>query len=181
MTGCVSRRFCELEADNNATRSNDGRADPWGGFWIGTMGKCHEAAAGAIYRWFAGELRRLYADITVSNAICFSPDRSCAYFADTRDGRIMRQELESEEGWPVGEPRVLIDVSCESFGADGMVIDSEGCLWNARWGDHRVARYAPNGVLRNDSRVSHSAGVMPGLRRRGFSHAVRDDCSDRPR
>ena len=28
-----------LEADMPATRSNDGRADPFGGFWIGTMGK----------------------------------------------------------------------------------------------------------------------------------------------
>ncbi len=139
--------ICELEADNSCTRSNDGRADPWGGFWIGTMGKGHEAAAGAIYRWHRGELRRLYADISVSNAICFSPDRACAYFTDTRDGRIMRQELEPDEGWPVGDPRVLIDVSRESFGADGMVVDSEGWLWNARWGDHRVARYAPNGVL----------------------------------
>ena len=138
---------CELEADNGGTRSNDGRADPWGGFWIGTMGKCHEAAAGAIYRWHRGELRRLYADISVSNAICFSPDRACAYFTDTRDGRIMRQELEPKEGWPVGDPRVLIDVSRESFGADGMVVDSEGRLWNACWGDHRVACYAPNGVL----------------------------------
>ncbi|MEP6333662.1 MAG: SMP-30/gluconolactonase/LRE family protein, partial [Anderseniella sp.] len=39
-----------LEADNAATRSNDGRADPWGGFWIGTMGKNAEPKAGAIYR-----------------------------------------------------------------------------------------------------------------------------------
>ena len=138
---------CELEADNGRTRSNDGRADPWGGFWIGTMGKNHEAAAGAIYRWYRGEIRRLFADITVSNAICFSPDRTCAYFTDSRDGRIMRQELEPDAGWPTGEPGVLIDVSREPFGADGMIVDSDGCLWNARWGDHRIARYAPNGVF----------------------------------
>ena len=29
---------CHLEHNNAVTRSNDGRADPWGGFWIGTMG-----------------------------------------------------------------------------------------------------------------------------------------------
>jgi len=46
-----------LEADNKVTRSNDGRADPWGGFWIGTMGKKAEPGAGAIYRYFNGELQ----------------------------------------------------------------------------------------------------------------------------
>ena len=53
-----------LEADNRVTRSNDGRADPWGGFWIGTMGKKAEPGAGAIYRYFKGELRTLYPGIT---------------------------------------------------------------------------------------------------------------------
>jgi len=51
---------CALEADQPNTRSNDGRADPQGGFWIGTMGKTAEPGAGAIYRWFRGELRRLF-------------------------------------------------------------------------------------------------------------------------
>jgi sugar lactone lactonase YvrE len=41
----------ELEADNRTTRSNDGRADPQGGFWIGTMGKKAEPGAGAIWRY----------------------------------------------------------------------------------------------------------------------------------
>ena len=48
-----------LEADNPVTRSNDGRADPWGGYWIGTMGKNAEKGAGAIYRFWKGELRQL--------------------------------------------------------------------------------------------------------------------------
>ena len=56
----------DLEAENAVTRSNDGRADPWGGFWIGTMGKAAEPKAGAIYRFFKGELRKLYGDITIS-------------------------------------------------------------------------------------------------------------------
>jgi sugar lactone lactonase YvrE len=48
-----------LEADNAATRSNDGRADPFGGFWIGTMGKNAEAGAGALYRYYRGEVVKL--------------------------------------------------------------------------------------------------------------------------
>jgi len=36
----------QLEAESPGTRSNDGRADPWGGFWIGTMGKAAEQNSG---------------------------------------------------------------------------------------------------------------------------------------
>jgi sugar lactone lactonase YvrE len=136
-----------LEADNPVTRSNDGRADPWGGFWIGTMGIRAEAGAGAIYRYYRGELRCLFPGITISNAICFAPDGSHALFTDTRDGRIMRQSLSSADGWPDGAPEVWLDLSAESFGPDGAVIDAEGFFCNAQWGAGRVARYDPEGRL----------------------------------
>jgi len=136
-----------LEADNPVTRSNDGRADPWGGFWIGTMGIAAEAGAGAIYRYYKGEVRRLYPGITISNAICFAPDGGYACFADTADGRVMRQRLASQDGWPEGEPEVWLDFSGETFGPDGAVIDAEGHFCNAQWGASRVARYDPDGRL----------------------------------
>jgi len=136
-----------MEADNPVTRSNDGRADPWGGFWIGTMGFNAEPSAGAIYRFYRGELKQLVRDVTISNAICFAPDRSCAYYTDTADGCIMRQPLEQSDGWPVGEPEVFLDFSGEDFGPDGAVVDAEGCFWNAQWGAGRVARYSTSGEL----------------------------------
>lgn len=135
-----------LEADNATTRSNDGRADAFGGFWIGTMGKKAEAGAGAIYRYYRGRIERLYDRITISNAICFSPDGRTAYFADTKEGRIQRQSLDSE-GWPQGKPEVFVDLRAEGLNADGSVCDSEGGVWNAQWGASRVARYLPDGTL----------------------------------
>ena len=53
----VEKHLIDLEKDNLKTRSNDGRSDPWGGFWIGTMGKNCEPDAGAIYRYFEGKLK----------------------------------------------------------------------------------------------------------------------------
>jgi sugar lactone lactonase YvrE len=138
--------LCPLEAEDPATRSNDGRADPWGGFWIGTMGRGAERGAGAIYRWYRGELRRLVSDITISNAICFSPDRACAYWTDTPTRRILRQPL-GPEGWPEGAAEVFLDASRAEWAPDGAVTDAEGCLWNAQWGAGRVARYSPGGEL----------------------------------
>ncbi len=135
---------CPLEADNAVTRSNDGRADPWGGFWIGTMGKDLEPGAGAIYRLYKGELRQLYPNITISNAICFAPGGAYAYFADTPSGIIQRVTLD-DEGWPVAEPEPWIDLSDKGLYPDGAVCDSQGNLWNAQYGAGRVACYSPEG------------------------------------
>ncbi|GGB93735.1 gluconolactonase [Marinobacterium zhoushanense] len=136
---------CPLEADNPLTRSNDGRADPWGGFWIGTMGKAAQPNAGAIYRYYRGELRRLLAPLTIPNAICFSPDGRHGYFADTAKGAIWRLALDAEHGWPADEPELFIDCRRDGVNPDGAVVDSEGRLWNAQWGASRVACYDADG------------------------------------
>jgi sugar lactone lactonase YvrE len=138
-------RIVALEADNPKTRSNDGRADPWGGFWIGTMAKDHEKHAGAIYRYFRGELRQLLPNVSISNAICFAPDGSFAYFADTRCQTIQKWKLNEADGWPLGEPEQFIDLRSENLNPDGAVVDTEGNIWNAQWGAHRVAVYDPEG------------------------------------
>lgn len=135
-----------LEADDARTRSNDGRADPWGGFWIGTMGKAAEPGFGAIYRWYKGELRTLFTPITISNAICFAPDRSCGYFADSRTRVIRRTALDSD-GWPVGVPEDWLKLAEGEGTPDGAVTDAEGNVWNARWGTGQVACHAPDGTL----------------------------------
>ncbi|MCK7612841.1 SMP-30/gluconolactonase/LRE family protein [Roseibium sediminicola] len=139
-----SQKLCDLEADKAITRSNDGRADPKGGFWIGTMGIQAEPGAGAIYRYYKGELRKLYGDITISNAICFAPDGSTACFSDTARQTIQKVALDAD-GWPAGDPELFVDLGPEDLKPDGAVIDSEGHLWNAQWGANRVARYAPDG------------------------------------
>ncbi|HSF92689.1 MAG TPA: SMP-30/gluconolactonase/LRE family protein, partial [Paracoccaceae bacterium] len=56
----VREDIVALEADNPQTRSNDGRADPWGGFWIGTMGNSAQPDAGAIYRFYKGGVTKLF-------------------------------------------------------------------------------------------------------------------------
>ena len=145
LTTAARQTVVALEANDPRTRSNDGRADPWGGFWIGTMGKQAETGLGAIYRYYKGALRQLYPAISISNAICFSPDRKHAYFADTATQTIMRQALSRDDGWPEGVPELWLDFTHEDRHPDGAVVDTEGCVWNAQWGSSRIARYAPDG------------------------------------
>lgn len=143
----VRRDVVAMEADDPATRSNDGRTDPMGGFWIGTMGKVEgpeEPRRGSIYRFFGGELRRLYSGIGVSNAICFAPGGRVAFFSDTPTRQVMRVALDAE-GWPAGEPEVFLDLTAEGLLPDGAVIDAEGVMWLAQWEAGRVAAYGPEG------------------------------------
>ncbi|HSF64975.1 MAG TPA: SMP-30/gluconolactonase/LRE family protein [Paracoccaceae bacterium] len=138
--------LCALEADRPGNRSNDGRADPQGGFWIGTMGKTADPGAGAIWRWHRGTLRRLWGGITISNAISFPPGGDFAQFTDTRTRRLMRVALDGE-GWPRGEPACFLDLGPEGLNPDGAVIDADGCTWVAEWGAGRVACHGPDGAL----------------------------------
>lgn len=141
-----------LDVESAQTRSNDGRADPMGGFWIGTMGKRAEPGAGAIWRWHRGEVRRLFAPLTIPNAICFTPDGRSACFADTPARRILRVPLD-RDGWPAGDPETFIDLRADGLNPDGAVFDASGHLWNAQWGASRVAVYDPDGGLVNACRL----------------------------
>lgn len=133
-----------LEAGNAATRSNDGRADPFGGFWIGTMGLDAAPGAGALYRFYRGALETVIPEMTIPNAICFAPDGGRAYYADTARQQIMMLPLDAE-GWPEDAARVFVDLTAEGLNPDGAVVDSAGGVWNAQWGAGRVARYLPDG------------------------------------
>jgi sugar lactone lactonase YvrE len=142
-----------LEADNAMTRSNDGRVHPSGALWIGTMGRRAEQGAGAIYRFHQGELERLYAGISIPNAICFSPDGATAYFADSREGILHRVAVDPATARPIGTPETLYDHRGGLGSLDGAVVDAEGLIWNARWGGGCVDVYTPAGERARTIRV----------------------------
>ncbi|UWQ18786.1 SMP-30/gluconolactonase/LRE family protein [Jannaschia sp. M317] len=155
-------RIATLEDDNPGTRSNDGRADPLGGFWIGTMGYKAEPAAGAIYRYFRGEIRKLYQDVSIPNAICFSPDGLWAYFTDTATGVIWKQHID-RAGWPSGKPEVFVDYSGVGLNPDGAVCDADGNVWIAQWGAWRVACHGPDGAFKHALGVSSAHTTCPAF------------------
>lgn len=140
------RMVVPLEADTPATRSNDGRAHPSGTFWIGTMGRKAEPGAGTIYAFRAGELTRLFAGITIPNAICFSLDGATGYFADTRSNVMYRVPLDPATGLPTGAPQSL-HAHGGPGGLDGAVVDAEGRIWCAIWGGACLHAYSPEGEL----------------------------------
>lgn len=161
-------KLIDLESENIRTRSNDGRADPHGGFWIGTMGIKMESELGAIYRFYKGELRKIFSNISIPNSICFSPCGTIGYFTDTVVGQILRVGLDSV-GWPNSKPEVFVDCRSKDINPDGSVVDLDGCLWNAQWGSSRVARYSQNGELLNTIEVDAPQASCPAFGGDNFS------------
>jgi len=161
-----------LEADNAATRSNDGRVHPCGALWIGTMGRKAEDGAGAIYHFGGGELRRLYSGISIPNAICFSPDGSTAYFTDTRMAILYRVTIDPTNALPTGDPAPLFDHRGGTGGLDGAVVDAEGLIWNARWGGSCVDAYTPAGERVRTIRVPAKQPSCPVFIGRNFDRLL---------
>ncbi|MEB2846894.1 SMP-30/gluconolactonase/LRE family protein [Rhizobiales bacterium RZME27] len=139
--------YVDLEADKPGNRSNDGRVHQSGALWIGTMGRKAEDGAGAIYHVAKGQVTKLFDNISITNAICFSPDGTIGYFVDTKVNQLMQVALDAATGLPTGQPSVLIDNKGEPGGMDGAVCDAEGKIWNARWGAGLLDCYAPDGTL----------------------------------
>lgn len=159
----------DLEADEPETRSNDGRVDPWGGFWIGTMSYRAEVGLGSIYRFYKGELRRLFDNITVSNAICFSHDRRHAYCTDSLGDKIIWSIELDADGWPAAERQTYVDLGGSLFGPDGAIIDTSGNLWNAQYNAARVAVYDPKGSMIAEHSLPTSLTTCPAFGGKDFT------------
>lgn len=163
--------FVPLEADNHMTRSNDARVHPSGTFWLGTMGRSAEPRAGAIYALQSGRISRLYADISIPNAICFSGDGKVGYFADTATNILYRVPLDAATGLPVGDPMAFIRHEGVG-GIDGAVVDADGLIWNARWGGGCIDVYDANGRRQRSLRVPARQSSCPGFVGRDFSRLL---------
>jgi sugar lactone lactonase YvrE len=163
--------FAPLEADNPATRSNDARVHPSGTFWLGTMGRKAEPHAGAIYALHQGRLACLFADITIPNAICFSPAGDVGYFADSATNVMHRVPLDAATGLPSGDPVPF--VRRRGAGAiDGAVVDADGLIWNARWGGGCVDVYDPTGRHLRSLCVPARQSSCPAFVGRGLSRLL---------
>lgn len=136
--------LCAIEAENAATRSNDGRVHPSGALWIGTMGKRAEKGAGAVYVHSGNVLHRIVERISIPNATCFSADGVWAYLADSPERVVYRFRCDPETGLPEGPPEPWY--RHEGAGTpDGAVMDAGGVLHVAIWDGARIERIAPDG------------------------------------
>jgi sugar lactone lactonase YvrE len=135
--------IAEVERHLPSNRMNDGKCDPAGRFWAGTMALEERHGAGCLYR-LDGRRRveQMIDGVGISNGIGWSPDQKTMYYIDTLEGRVDILDYEASTG-AISNRRPL--VSIENGAPDGMTVDAEGGLWVAVWGGSRVVHVLPDG------------------------------------
>jgi L-arabinonolactonase len=128
-------------------RFNDGRVDRQGRFWAGTMVEGPQPEAhGCLYSVDATRTVRCEASgIRIANGLCFSPDGTRMYFADSPTRTIHVYDL-TDVGGGLGTPRVFAHTPQGAY-PDGAAVDADGCVWSAHWGAGCVVRYTPDGIV----------------------------------
>lgn len=134
-----SKTLLAANPENNTTgnRFNDGKCDPAGRLWVGTVGE-HES--GGLYCLTQGTISQKLDKITCSNGIVWTADKKTMYYADSPTKEVWEFDYDNQ----TGEIRfVRVAISIEEGVPDGMTIDSEGNLWVAQWGGYCVGCYDP--------------------------------------
>jgi sugar lactone lactonase YvrE len=147
--------------DYRRVRLNDGRPDPSGRFWVGSMennvlpdgeldpeveGHFQKPGLGKLFRFDAdGSVAVMRSDIGISNTVCWSPDGRTFYFGDSLANEIRAYDHDAASG-AISNGRPFF-AGFERGGPDGSTVDAEGYLWNCRFGGGCVVRVAPDGKV----------------------------------
>jgi sugar lactone lactonase YvrE len=135
--------FAHPESHLEENRFNDGKCDPAGRFWIGSMAINEEPNAGSLYMLDPHHNVTLKIDnTTISNGLAWSLDNKTFYFIDTPTMNVVAYDFELSTG-KIANKRTVIVIDERDGYPDGMAIDNEGMLWIAHWNGWQVTRWNP--------------------------------------
>jgi sugar lactone lactonase YvrE len=136
-------------------RLNDGRPDPRGSLWVGSMrnnvgadGSPGESggADGILFRIDpGGAVSEWKRGVGISNTLAWNPGQTKFYFADTLLNRVCVYDYDRLTG-AIGGERSFFEGFPRGF-PDGSAMDGEGYLWNCRYGGGCIVRVAPDGEI----------------------------------
>jgi len=145
--------ICPAPYDTAIVRFNDGRVDPSGRFWVGTMYEPRDKPAAEMYVLERDKLRLAWSGgMTNSNGLAWSPDGHTMFHADTTSHRIDCYDFDVATG-SVANGRNLVafstDKSAADYGGrpDGATVDAEGNYWVAMFEGGRLLKLSPTGEL----------------------------------
>lgn len=129
--------------ENGTIRCNDGKCDPAGRLWVGTMGFGAPKGKGSLYCiWPDGTINTMLTKVTISNGIVWSANQKYMYFNDTPTNKIIRFRYDNRSG-NILYDGIAIQIPEGSGSPDGMAIDKNDNLWVAQWGGSGVYCYNP--------------------------------------
>lgn len=178
--GGALQRIAGFSHDPSTTRFNDGRCDPQGRFWAGTIYEPRDRRLGELFSVDAREggkpvlaLRAI--NNVVSNGLAWSPDGRTLYWADTQDHRIDAWTFDPTSGAlrrhrlfaqlpPKPEGFRSDDMAAAArYGGrpDGAAVDAEGNYWSAQFEGGRLLKFSPAGELLAEVPLPARCPTMP--------------------
>lgn len=138
----------EKHKPNN--RFNDGKCDPAGRFWAGTISLTREPEDAALYCLHSSmEVQKKWSPVTTSNGLAWNNNKRAMYYIDTPTQSIVQFDYSVEDG-AIRSPELIIDFSEEQGKPDGMTIDADGNLWIAHFEGSRVSCWNPDTGKKQD-------------------------------
>ena len=134
------RTFAMQPNEDERLRYNDGKLDPKGRFFVGTMGyeEIIEGAA-SLYVIEDGNARELLSDLSLSNGMDWSEDGQTFYHIDTPTNKVMSYTYNVETA-ELSNPRIVVEIT-DGGSPDGMCLDIDGGLWVAEYGGKRICKW----------------------------------------
>ncbi|KAJ8723563.1 hypothetical protein PYW08_003475 [Mythimna loreyi] len=155
----VIKEIQEVDKDVPTTRINDGKADPRGRVFAGTMG--HEEPPGtfdmnkgSLFRLDGTKVTKVADNITVSNGLAWDLKEKAMYYTDSMDKNIRRYDYDVETG-EISNLRYIFDFTKNKIDGvpDGTTIDTDGNLW--------VACFDGSGIIKIDPRTGKLLQKVP--------------------
>lgn len=128
-----------------SNRTNDATVDPRGRLWLGTMDNLEQAETGEVWCLAQGQPHRAGPRAVVTNGPAVSPAGDVLYLVNSGERTIWRFPL--GDAPTLGKGELFLRLTPTEGHPDGVIVDSEGCLWVALWDGWGLRRYAPNGTL----------------------------------
>lgn len=170
------QRLAAAPYDTGKLRFNDGKCDPQGRFWAGSLYEPKDQALGALYMLDGQGLHAMQGGVVTANGLAWSPNGRTAYWADTAahqvrafdfdaatgqlsGGRVFYQMTPKPAGWVWGSGMP----NAHQYGGrpDGAAVDSEGCYWSAQYEGQRLLRLSPAGRVLAEVRTPVPCPTMP--------------------
>jgi sugar lactone lactonase YvrE len=137
-SGAFSPAF-DLPRLTGEQRLNDGKCDPLGRFWVGSMNIVTREPDGRLYRIDPdGTVHIMLEGLAVPNSLSWNIAGDSMYFSQTRDRRLLRFPFDADSG-AIGEPSLIAETA-EPGTPDGATVDTQDGLWVAEFGNGRLTR-----------------------------------------
>lgn len=139
----VVESFVTMGSELLESRLNDGKCDPMGRFWVGSMHLEQKKGKANLYTITAeNKIEKKLDNVTISNGIVWTADKKTMYYIDTPTSSIKAFDYDNSSG-EITNGRVVVQIP-ESLGyPDGMTIDSKGMLWVGMWNGNAVINFNP--------------------------------------